>query len=99
MLAAHAACVMVPTTVAATTADRDARRVIPFSRPFVLLPQPTRFEVLAAYVAIEHMEGPRMEFVGGRVDAQHAAAAIAPGRLPGAEAGCVAMPPRRASNR
>ena len=44
--------------------------------------------ILAAYVAIEHTGGPSIAFEGGRVDACHAAAAVCPGRLPGAEAGC-----------
>jgi len=42
--------------------------------------------ILAAYVAIQHTGGPEIEFVGGRVDAPEEAA-IAPGRLPGAEKG------------
>mmetsp|Transcript_65036 Transcript_65036/g.209530 ORF Transcript_65036/g.209530 Transcript_65036/m.209530 type:complete len:520 (+) Transcript_65036:79-1638(+) len=42
--------------------------------------------ILAAYVAIEHTGGPRIEFKGGRVDAP-AEMAVAPGRLPGAEKG------------
>mmetsp|Transcript_21539 Transcript_21539/g.50212 ORF Transcript_21539/g.50212 Transcript_21539/m.50212 type:complete len:585 (+) Transcript_21539:71-1825(+) len=42
--------------------------------------------ILAAYVAIEHTGGPRIEFVGGRVDAGEDCA-VAPGRLPGAEHG------------
>lgn len=42
--------------------------------------------VLAAYCAIEHTAGPVIEFRGGRRDAPEAKA-VAPGRLPGAEAG------------
>mmetsp|Transcript_29023 Transcript_29023/g.66708 ORF Transcript_29023/g.66708 Transcript_29023/m.66708 type:complete len:590 (+) Transcript_29023:74-1843(+) len=42
--------------------------------------------ILAAYVAIEHTGGPTIQFCGGRVDKTEEAA-IAPGRLPGAEYG------------
>uniref|UniRef100_A0A7S2DJQ0 Plant heme peroxidase family profile domain-containing protein n=1 Tax=Alexandrium andersonii TaxID=327968 RepID=A0A7S2DJQ0_9DINO len=42
--------------------------------------------IFAAYVAIEHTGGPRIDFTGGRVDAPEKSA-VAPGRLPGAERG------------
>lgn len=42
--------------------------------------------VLAAYCAVEHTGGPKIDFQGGRVDAP-ANRAIEPGRLPGAETG------------
>jgi catalase (peroxidase I) len=43
--------------------------------------------ILAAYVAIEHSGGPKIEFQGGRVDGTEAQA-VKPGRLPAAEKGC-----------
>lgn len=43
--------------------------------------------ILAAYCAIEHTGGPKIEFTGGRVDGV-AEQAVKPGRLPGADHGC-----------
>ena len=45
--------------------------------------------VLAAYVAIEHTEGPYIEFKPGRKDFDSASQAPPNGRLPGAEHGCL----------
>ena len=44
--------------------------------------------ILAAYVAIEHTEGPYIEFLPGRQDIQDSNLAVPAGRLPQAEFGC-----------
>ena len=44
--------------------------------------------VLAAYTAIEHTGGPKIEFQPGRQDIEDPSLAVPAGRLPGAEFGC-----------